>query len=196
MLLRISFVVCLVFLFLILPQSIWGLDTDRDGLLDQDEIRYRTDIDNADTDGDGYRDRKEIISGYDPRDPYPKKLQKRIEVSLSKQRLRYYLGDMLLGKTTVSTGKASTPTPVGEFAIANKAPRAWSKRASLWMPYWMGFSGGKYGIHELPEWPGGRKEGQNHLGTPVSGGCIRLGVKEAKKLYDWTPIGTRLIIKK
>ncbi len=193
---RTFFVFPFVLAILVYPGNVWGLDTDHDGLVDEDEVRYGTDVKNPDTDGDGYLDWKEIISGYDPRDPRPKKLEKRIEVSLSKQRLRYYLGDMMLGKAKVSTGKASTPTPVGEFSIMNKSPRAWSKRAHLWMPYWMGFNGGMYGLHELPEWPGGRKEGKNHLGTPVSGGCIRLGIKEAKKLYDWTPVGTRLIIKK
>lgn len=171
-------------------------DSDNDGVTDEEELLLGIDPGKADTDGDGFRDRTEIEKGYDPRSNKKKKLEKRIEVDLSDQKLSYYLGDIILRTATVSTGKQTTPTPVGEFAILNKSPRAWSRIAKLWMPYWMGFAGGKYGLHELPEWPGGRKEGQNHLGIPVSGGCVRLGIGEAKKIYDWTPIGTKLIIRK
>ena len=95
----------------------------------------------------------------------------------------------------VSSGKRGMDTPKGEFAIQNKAPRPWSKTYGLYMPYWMAFTAdGKYGIHELPEWPGGYKEGANHLGRPVSHGCIRLGVGHAKQVYEWADIGTTLII--
>ncbi|MBI2483680.1 L,D-transpeptidase family protein [Candidatus Uhrbacteria bacterium] len=176
-------------------------DSDQDGLTDAYEISIGTNPAKNDTDGDGFDDRTEIEASYDPRSKSKIKLKKRIEVALDDQRLRYYLGDMMLDSARVSTGKPGMPTPVGEFQIVNKSGRAWSGPAQLWMPYWMGLGGngiraGKYGIHELPEWPGGRKEGEDHLGTPVSGGCIRLGTDKAKLLYDWTPIGTKIIITK
>ena len=86
-------------------------------------------------------------------------------------------------------------TPQGQFSIYNKTPRAWSKTYALFMPFWMAFlPSGEMGIHELPEWPGGYKEGANHLGTPVSHGCVRLGVGDAKEVYDWAEIGTPIII--
>ncbi len=86
-------------------------------------------------------------------------------------------------------------TPRGEFKVSNKHPRPWSKQYGLYMPYWMAImSSGKYGIHELPEWPSGYKEGENHLGTPVSHGCVRLGVGAAKRVYEWAEIGTPIII--
>jgi lipoprotein-anchoring transpeptidase ErfK/SrfK len=62
------------------------------------------------------------------------------------------------------------------------------------MPWWMAFKYG-YGLHELPEWPSGKKEGENHLGIRVSHGCIRLGVGPAKWIYDWTPVGTRVEVR-
>jgi lipoprotein-anchoring transpeptidase ErfK/SrfK len=86
-------------------------------------------------------------------------------------------------------------TPRGRYAIQNKAVRPWSKAYSLYMPYWQAITpDGKYGIHELPEWPGGYKEGANHLGTPVSHGCMRLGIGPAKRVYEWAPIGTPVVI--
>ena len=47
------------------------LDTDQDGLSDEEEKMYGTDPTKADTDGDGYTDGAEVKSGYDPLKPAP-----------------------------------------------------------------------------------------------------------------------------
>ena len=86
-------------------------------------------------------------------------------------------------------------TPRGQTKIYNKYPRAFSRSYGLFMPYWMAIAAdGSRGIHELPEWPNGYKEGANHLGIPVSHGCVRLGVGPAKFVYDWVQIGTPVVI--
>ncbi|MBI4030001.1 L,D-transpeptidase family protein [Candidatus Berkelbacteria bacterium] len=121
---------------------------------------------------------------------------KYIEVNLSNQKLYQFEGENKIGEHLVSTGKWSMQTPIGTFSINNKTPRAYSATYNLYMPYWMSFIGGKYGIHELPEWANGYKEGQNHLGTPVSHGCIRLGVGDAQAVYDWAEVGTVVYIHK
>jgi hypothetical protein len=121
-------------------------------------------------------------------------MAKNIKIDVgSKQRLYYYIGDVQLGSFPVSAGKASTPTPRGEFKIINKHPKAWSS-FGLWMPYWMGLGTGSFGLHELPIWPNGYREGQDHLGIPVSHGCIRLGIGPAQFLYNWAEVGTPVII--
>lgn len=120
---------------------------------------------------------------------------KYIEINLSQQKMYLYNSADLQGSFTVSTGKWSMPTPEGTFYIQNKIDRAWSNKYKLYMPYWQSIGGG-YGIHELPEWPNGTKEGEDHLGTPVSHGCIRLGVGPAETVYNWTEIGTVVFIHK
>ncbi len=122
--------------------------------------------------------------------------EKTIVVDLSDQKLSYYQNGLRIATHPVSTGTWSFPTPIGEFAVQNKIPRAFSKTYGLYMPYWMAFYKGQYGLHELPEWPNGYKEGANHLGTPVSHGCIRLGVGPAKALYDWATVGAKVIVQK
>ena len=120
---------------------------------------------------------------------------KYIDISLSKQTLTLYKDGKPAGSYVISSGKKSMATPKGNFKIYNKAKRAWSDEYGLYMPYWMAFTpSGSHGIHELPEWPSGYKEGAGHLGIPVSHGCVRLGVGAAKKVYDWAPIGTPVII--
>jgi lipoprotein-anchoring transpeptidase ErfK/SrfK len=119
---------------------------------------------------------------------------KYIDVDLTNQKLCQVEGNAVIACHVISSGKASTPTPTGTFAIQNKDPRRWSNASSLWMPWWEQFADGGYGIHELPEWPNGYKEGQAHLGTPVSHGCVRLGIGEAEQVYNWTDIGTPVYI--
>jgi len=120
---------------------------------------------------------------------------KYIEINLTEQMLYAYDGTNLVHSYQVSTGKWSTPTPIGTRHIESKTNRAYSSKYGLYMPWWMSLGGG-YGIHELPEWPNGTKEGESHLGTPVSHGCIRLGVDSAQTMYDWADTGTPVNIHK
>jgi len=119
----------------------------------------------------------------------------------------------------ISSGKNGYTTPAGRYRIMNHIPDAYSSEYSLWMPYWMGLSNEKYGFrgygtHALPYWkvnparyeegkvyPGGRLysqgrlyEGYSHLGRPVSHGCVRWGINEARVLYSWAPDGTPVTV--
>jgi lipoprotein-anchoring transpeptidase ErfK/SrfK len=118
-----------------------------------------------------------------------------IDVNLTEQKMILFDNNKKINEYTVSTGKWSTPTPIGTRYIQNKNARAWSPKYGLYMPYWNSLGDG-YGIHELPEWPSGYKEGEAHLGTPVSHGCIRLGVGPAEFVFEWAPIGTPVWIHK
>jgi len=170
-------------------------DVDGDGLSDYHEILFGTDPFNPDTDGDGYTDFAEIDNGYDPLSPEPKRLALRIEIRLKAQMLDLYIGGHKWREFQVSTGKPSMPTPTGEFTIVNKIKKAWSKSYGLWMPYWLGLDRGRIGLHELPVWPNGYREGESHLGKAVSHGCIRLGVGPAQYLFERAEVGTKVLIK-
>jgi lipoprotein-anchoring transpeptidase ErfK/SrfK len=119
---------------------------------------------------------------------------KYIDINLAKQHLSIFEDGKRLGTYRISTGKRGMATPTGTFKILGKRGRAWSNKYKLYMPYFMQFTGVGHGIHELPEWPGGYKEGAAHLGTPVSHGCVRLGVGPAASVYGWTDIGTPVVI--
>jgi len=145
----------------------------------------------ADFDADGIMEIATLPYQPDPQNG--RDIYKFIEVDISEQRLYYYENGKQIGKHIVSSGRWDMPTPLGEYRIFQKAPRAFSARYGLYMPYWMSFKP-MYGFHELPEWPSGYKEGANHLGVRVSHGCVRLGVGPAKILYNWAPIGTKVFI--
>jgi hypothetical protein len=121
---------------------------------------------------------------------------KKIIINLNEQKLRTYENNEMIDEYLVSTGKKGMETPIGEYKVEGKRQRAWSKMAGLWMPYFMLIEKNKgIGIHELPEWPSGYKEGVDHLGTAVSHGCIRLGVGAAAEVFNWAEVGTLVIIK-
>lgn len=184
-----------------LPVFAASADSDGDGLVDDLEAAFHSDVFRADTDGDGYPDGLEVTEGYSPISPAPVKLTKQIVIDLDAFKLRRFLGGVQLDEHPVSPGLLKMPTPTGSFTIAKKHPKAWSRASKLWMPWWLNFTGpkapaGMYGIHELPIWPNGRREGERSLGRPASHGCVRLGIGPAQALYEWAPVGTAVVIKK
>lgn len=170
-------------------------DVDDDGLSDYFELRFKTDPFNSDSDSDGRKDGLEIDQAYDPLSTSTKKISQRIEIDTKTQKLMYYVGGVAWREFIVSSGKPGMATPKGKFKIINKSRKAWSKAYQLWMPYWLGLSHGEFGIHELPLWPSGYREGENHLGKPVSHGCVRLGIGPAQYLYDRVATGVEVTIR-
>ncbi|MBI2462887.1 MAG: L,D-transpeptidase [Candidatus Spechtbacteria bacterium] len=118
---------------------------------------------------------------------------KYIDVDLSQQVMVMYKDGRVFAAFEISSGKKGYATPKGEFKILSKQKNHWSATYGLWMPYSLNFSGAYY-IHELPYWPNGYREGEDHLGRPVSHGCIRLGVGAAKEIYDYAEVGTAVYI--
>lgn len=120
---------------------------------------------------------------------------KYIDINIDAQIMTLFEDGTLLDAYLISSGLAGMDTPKGTFQIHNQHLRPWSRQYELFMPYWMAITpDGKYGIHELPEWPGGYKEGADHLGIPVSHGCVRLGVGAAERVYEWANVGTTVVI--
>lgn len=178
------------------PILIVDSDVDGDGLSDFFELAFKTNPYEPDSDSDGFNDYLEIDNGYSPISIQPEKLARKIEIVLSTQRLDYYINNIKWRSFIVSTGKPSMPTPTGEFTVVNKSVKAWSKSYGLWMPFWLGLDRGRIGIHELPVWPSGYREGEDHLGKAVSHGCIRLGVGPAEYLFNRIDVGAKVFIKK
>lgn len=171
------------------PLKLSASDVDGDGLSDEAEIHFGSDPFKADSDNDGYGDREEADRGYSPASSSALRLERRVVINLKEQKLKYFIGGYLWKEFPVSSGKPSMPTPKGEFKIINKVPKAWSAAYGLYMPYWLGLGSGRFGIHELPVWPSGYREGEDHLGQAVSHGCIRLGIGPAQYLYERVEVG-------
>lgn len=109
---------------------------------------------------------------------------KRIEVDLRRQRLFAYEGDVRIFQFRVSTGKLGKRTPPGQYRILSKAKLHISRTypeptGGARMPYAMRFYEG-YFLH-----------GYRYVSRrPASHGCIRLRMRDARTLHEWTPLGT------
>lgn len=113
---------------------------------------------------------------------------KYIDISIPNQTMTLFEDGRRINSFLVSTGKYGMPTPLGTFFIKKKELNHWSSTYGLWMPFSMNFYGAFY-IHELPYWPSGYREGENHLGVRVSHGCVRLGIGPAEYVFNWAEIG-------
>lgn len=119
----------------------------------------------------------------------------RIEISLARQWLYAYEGEILVFDAPVSTGKDGFETPVGTFAIYSKLQSQTmrgSARGETWevpnVPHVMYFRHGGFAIHGT-YW-------HNYFGTGarLSHGCVNLSLDAAAWLYDWAPVGTPVVV--
>lgn len=102
----------------------------------------------------------------------------------------------------ISSGSSSTPTPRGIFQIHKKQDlRVSSQAVPYRMPNYMAFTKNlAFGLHGLPYLGKTREnsaywnEAQDHIGTPVSHGCVRFLPEEAVEIYEWVEIGMPVFI--
>jgi LysM repeat protein len=123
---------------------------------------------------------------------------KRILIDLSEQHLWAYRDEELVYSFVVSTGMAGARTISGSFRVLDKIPNAYAYTWNLQMPHWLGIywvGSLENGIHALPILPNGLRLWDGYLGTPVSYGCVILGVDEARLLYNWAEVGVPVVIR-
>ncbi|HBY98458.1 MAG: LysM peptidoglycan-binding domain-containing protein [Ardenticatenaceae bacterium] len=117
--------------------------------------------------------------------------EKWIDVNLSTQRLTAYVGQTPVFATAVSTGIWKYPTVAGTYRVYVKyrsTTMTGGSGADYYylpnVPYVMYFFRG-YGLHGT-YW-------HNNFGRPMSHGCVNLSVPDAKWLYGWAEVGTRVV---
>ena len=123
---------------------------------------------------------------------------KLIVVSISQQHVWAYQDGALVYSFVASTGSGNS-TRTGTFSILDKIPRAYASTWGFWMPDWMGiyYAGDlEDGFHSLPLLSDGTRLWGDSLGTPVTYGCVVLGIQDSKTLYNWAIVGTTVQIKR
>ena len=122
--------------------------------------------------------------------------EKLIVVSIHEQHLYAYQGSKLIYNFVVSTG-SNNSTVAGTYHILDKIPDPYGADWNFWMPDWMGiyYVGDlENGFHALPLLANGQRLWGDEIGTPVSYGCIVLGIADAQTLYNWAEVGTTVQI--
>jgi hypothetical protein len=107
-----------------------------------------------------------------------------VVVSITEQRAYVYRNGILIGATTVSTGRPGYPTPTGVFTVLQKQKE---HRSTLYedapMPYMERLTWGGVALHAggLP-------------GYPESHGCVHLPSEFARRLFEISPSGMTVVI--
>jgi hypothetical protein len=105
-------------------------------------------------------------------------------VSITEQRAYVYRNGILIGATSVSTGRPGHPTPTGVFTVLQKQKE---HRSTIYdgapMPYMERLTWGGVALHAggLP-------------GYPESHGCIHLPSAFAQRLFEISPNGMTVVI--
>jgi LysM repeat protein len=116
-----------------------------------------------------------------------------IDVNLSTQTLRAYEGNQVVYTARVSTGIARYPTPAGTFHIQRKyryddmTGGSYARGDYYYLPdvpYCMYYYAG-YSLHGT-YW-------HSNFGTPMSHGCTNLSIADAGWLFNWAPVGTKVV---
>lgn len=111
-----------------------------------------------------------------------------IEVILSSQTVIAWEGQVAVRRMIVSTGLPGTPTVTGRFNVYAKyvsAPMSGPGYYLPAVPHTMYFYRG-YALHGA-YW-------HNNFGQPMSHGCVNLNLADAAWLFDWTPMGTLVVV--
>ena len=87
-----------------------------------------------------------------------------------------------------STGKASTPTVLGEYQVYGKG---YSFGHGYTCYYYTQFYG-DYLFHSSPYYVNSNQVMDPTMGVPSSAGCVRLEIQNAKWIYDNIPYGTKV----
>lgn len=118
-----------------------------------------------------------------------------IEVSLNEQKVRVFYKNELIKEMVCSSGDALSQTPKGTFKTSDKIKYSWLPEYNAGAYYFVRFFG-PYLFHSTPVDKDGKiiESEQINLGRPVSHGCVRLDINDAKWLYEFVPSGTTVKI--
>lgn len=114
--------------------------------------------------------------------------EKWIEVDLSEQKLYAHEGQTTVMTARVSTGISKYPTVTGRFKIYAKYVKTRMRGPDYNLPNvpWTMYFHRDFAIHGT-YW-------HNSFGRPMSHGCVNMKTPEARRLFEWAPKGTLVVV--
>ena len=117
-----------------------------------------------------------------------------VDVNLSNQTTTLYSGDTPIRTFIISSGLPGTPTVTGTFYVWHKNTQqtmsGGSREAGTYYSipnvHWNTYFYRDYAFHEA-YW-------HNDFGQPRSHGCVNMRAEDAKTLYYFAPIGTKVVV--
>lgn len=107
-------------------------------------------------------------------------------------------GDRVSRTYLVSGSRRPDLLDAGRYAVYSKSRTAVSLDHRSTMNYMVRFARGEraaIGFHDIPAYRDGRlAQLRTDLGTPLSAGCIRQWITDARALWEFTDVGTRVVV--
>ncbi len=106
-------------------------------------------------------------------------------------------GRDVVRRTYLVSGSVTDNLAPGSYSVYSKSMRAWGVDDSGSMRYMVRFARGSraaIGFHDIPEVDGRPVQGRDDLGSPQSHGCIRQARPDARALWSFSPVGTRVVV--
>ena len=100
-------------------------------------------------------------------------------------------------RTYLVSGSVHDNLDPGTYAVYSRSEQAWGIDDSGTMKYFVRFTQGDnaaIGFHDIPVDDGAKVQTADQLGTPLSHGCIRQKRSDAKALWAFAPLGTKVVV--
>lgn len=134
----------------------------------------------------------------DPPPPAESGSGRRVVFSQSDQRVWLIEDNGDVARTYLVSGSKHDNLDPGSYAVTARLPHAVAYDYSGTMDYFVQFTYGEtaaIGFHTVPRFTNGELEQtKDQLGTPLSAGCVRQWVDDAKALWDFADYGTPVIV--
>ena len=122
---------------------------------------------------------------------------RRVVFDMSEQRVWLVGASGTVRRTYLVSGSLTDNLRPGTYSVYSKSLHAWGIEDSGTMEYMVRFAHGAnaaIGFHDIPVSNGVRVQTRAQLGTPQSHGCIRQWRPDAKALWRFAPVGTRVVV--
>lgn len=106
-------------------------------------------------------------------------------------------GRDVVRRTYLVSGSVTDNLAPGTYSVYSKSKRAWGVDDSGTMRYMVRFAHGAraaIGFHDIPVDNGALVQTRAQLGTAQSHGCIRQWRPDARALWSFAPIGTKVVV--
>ncbi len=122
---------------------------------------------------------------------------RRVVFSISEQRVWLVDSSETVARSYLVSGSVTDNLQPGSYSVYSRSRNAVGIDDSGTMEYFVRFTRGEnaaIGFHSIPVLDGSPVQTVAQLGTPLSHGCIRQKLDDAIQLWDFAPIGTRVVV--
>ena len=122
---------------------------------------------------------------------------RRVVYSEGQQRVWLVEKGGTVARTYLVSGSVYDNLDPGTYAVYSRSEQAWGIDDSGTMKYFVRFTQGEnaaIGFHDIPVDGGAKVQTLDQLGTPLSHGCIRQKRSDAKALWAFAPLGTKVVV--